>query len=77
MNKKEAKLKRKILEILENNLVNGVYPDENEARVIYEEDLGEVANELFSYIEKLVKNQKPDEQKRSNSGRKAKKKNVS
>ena len=49
----------KILEILENNLVGGVYPDENEVRVIYEEDLNEVANELFSYIEglKLIKKQ--------------------
>jgi len=70
-------MKSKILEILKNNLVNGIYPDENEARVIYEEDLGEVANDLFSYIEKLVKNQKSDEQKRSNPGRKTEKENVS
>ena len=49
----------KILEILENNLVGGVYPDENETNLIYEEDLDEVANELFSYIEglKLIKKQ--------------------
>ena len=49
----------KILEILENNLVGGVYPDENETNLIYEEDLNEVANELFSYIEglKLIKKQ--------------------
>ena len=62
MNKKEAiqdaKLKRKILEILENNLVDGVYPDENETKLIYEKDLNEVANDLFSYIEKLVKKPK-------------------
>ena len=84
MNKKEAikdaklkPIKDKILEILENNLVGGVYPDENETNLIYEEDLDEVANELFSYIEKLVKNQKSDDQKRSNPGRKTEKENVS
>ena len=84
MNKKEAikdaklkPIKDKILEILENNLVGGIYPDENETNLIYEEDLDEVANELFSYIEKLVKNQKSDDQKRSNPGRKTEKENVS
>jgi len=59
MNWKMKPSEDKILEILENNLVGGVYPDENEVRVIYGEDLNEVANELFSYIEglKLIKKQ--------------------
>ena len=70
-------IKDKILEILENNLVGGIYPDENEVGVIYEEDLNEVANELFTYIEELVKNQKSDDKKRSNPGRKTKTKDVS
>jgi len=84
MNKKEAikdaklkPIKDKILEILENNLVGGIYPDENEVGVIYEEDLNEVANELFTYIEELVKNQKSDDKKRSNPGCKTEKKDVS
>ena len=49
-------LKKEIIKILESYSENGVFPDENETRLIYEQDFEKLAEEITEYIQKLLSN---------------------
>ena len=47
-------MKQRIMEILEGYVENGTFPDDSKARLIYEENFKELAEEITEYIQKAL-----------------------